>query len=215
MEGAEPAAARAARGLGRVGGVRGREQGVADPGRPRQRGRLPHRPRRRLRRDVVPLLRPDHARVVDLLGRQPPAGAARPARGRLVHRRHRRLRGRRHLQGQADPRPLHLVAGDDRRARAGSRPSRTTAARPGRRTGSTTSRASEETHERRPSRLPASDEGDRARRRRSSSAGARSSGTTSRPPTSPCRGRSGRWRAGACAALSTPARSTSTTTSAS
>ena len=55
---------------------------------------------------------PIHAAVVDLLGGQPPSGAARPARDRLVHRRHRRLRGRRHLQGQADPRPLHLVAGD-------------------------------------------------------------------------------------------------------
>ena len=52
---------------------------------------------------------------------------------------------------------------DDADARAGSRRSRTTAARPGRRTGSTTSHGSEETDERRPGRLPAPDEGDRAR----------------------------------------------------
>ena len=43
---------------------------------------------------------PTTRRVVDLLGGQPPAGAARPAGDRLVLGRHRRLRGRRHVQGQ-------------------------------------------------------------------------------------------------------------------
>ena len=54
----QPAAARAARRLGRMGGVRGDERRPADPGRHGERGRVPHRPRRRLRRDVLPLLRP-------------------------------------------------------------------------------------------------------------------------------------------------------------
>ena len=48
--------------------------------------------------------------------------------------------GDRHARGQADPRALHLVADRDRRSRAGSRRSPPTAARPGRRTGSWSSR---------------------------------------------------------------------------
>ena len=79
MERPQQAAARAARRLGRVGGVRGDERCPAAPRRPGERGRVPHRPRRRLHRHVVPLLRPEHAAVVDLLGRQPPLRRARPA----------------------------------------------------------------------------------------------------------------------------------------
>src|ERR671911_2528661 len=120
MEGAEPAAARPSGRLRRVGGVRGHERGLADPRRARQRGRLPHRPRRRLHRHVLPVLRPDDAGMVDLLGRQPPAGAARSARDRLVQGIHRCLRGGRHVQREADPGALHLVAGRHRVATLGA-----------------------------------------------------------------------------------------------
>ena len=58
------------------------------------------------------------------------------------------LRGRGHVRRAADPRALHVVARARRRRRAGSRPSRPTAARPGRRTGSWTSRAPEDGDER-------------------------------------------------------------------
>ena len=60
--------------------------GLADPRRHWERGRLPHRLPRRLRGDVVPLLRPRDEAMVDLLGRQPPAGPARSARDRRVRR---------------------------------------------------------------------------------------------------------------------------------
>ena len=87
-----------------------RRAGLAAARRPRQRGRLPHRLRRRLHRDVVPLLRPRDAPVVDLLGGQPAARAARPARGRLVRRATPASSRATTFRGQADPRPLHVVA---------------------------------------------------------------------------------------------------------
>ena len=71
-------------------------RGAAAAGRARQRGRVLHRVRRRVRRHVVPLLRPGDRAVVDLLGRQPAPGPARPAGDRIVLGRHGRLRGRRH-----------------------------------------------------------------------------------------------------------------------
>ena len=83
---------------------------------------------------------PDDRTVVDLLGRQPRPGPARPAGDRLVLRRRRRLRGRRHVRRPPDPRALHVVGRSRPRRRAGSRRSRTTAAKRGRRTGSWTSR---------------------------------------------------------------------------
>ncbi len=58
LERPQPLPARAAGGLGRVGGVRRPTQRRAPAARrPRQRGRVPHRPRRRHDRHVVPLLR--------------------------------------------------------------------------------------------------------------------------------------------------------------
>ena len=87
------------------------------PGGARERGRVLHRLRRWLRRDVVPLLRPGDGRVVDLLGRHAATRAPRSARDRLLRRRRRRLRGRRHLRGPADPRALHVVGGHDRTPR--------------------------------------------------------------------------------------------------
>ena len=55
---------------------------------------------------------PETDAVVDLLGRQPPARAARPAGDRLVLGRHRHLRGRGHVRGPADPRAVHVVGRD-------------------------------------------------------------------------------------------------------
>ena len=46
--------------------------------RARERGRVPHRLRGRVHRDVVPLLRPDDREVGDLLGRQPRPGLLDP-----------------------------------------------------------------------------------------------------------------------------------------
>ena len=63
----------APRRVGRVGGVRREGRGAAAPRRARQRGRVPHRPRRRLHRDVVPLLRPRDRRCGRSTG--PTAGA--------------------------------------------------------------------------------------------------------------------------------------------
>ena len=78
-----------------------------------------------------------------------------------------------------------------RRRRAGSRPSRTTAARRGRRTGSWTSLGPERRRERARARrrdvgVPTCREGRRARRRASRSTARSSSGTTSRLKTLPC-----------------------------
>ena len=105
---------------------------------------------------------PTTRRVVDLLGRQPPAGAARPAGGRLVLGRHRRLRGRRHVQGPADPRPLHLVAGDDAEPALGAGVLGRRRRDLGDELGQRLHTRQEATDERRPGRLPAPDEGDRA-----------------------------------------------------
>ena len=85
---------------------------------------------------------PRHGAVVDLLGRQPPLRRARSAGLRLVRGRPRHLRGRRHARRPADPscasrgrarttRDAALGAGVLGRRRR----------RPGRRTGSWTSRA--------------------------------------------------------------------------
>ena len=103
------------------------ERRAAAARRPRQRGRVPHRSRRRDDRHVVPLLRPEDAAVVDLLGRQPPLRRARSARLRLVRGRDRAVRGRRHVRGPADPACASPGRASTRRSRAGSRPSRPTA----------------------------------------------------------------------------------------
>ena len=131
LERPQPAAARAPDRLGPVGGVRRHERRAPALRRARQRGRVPHRSRRRDDRHVVPLLRRRHRAVVDLLGRQPPPRRARSPGLRIVLRRHRHLRGRRHARGAADRRALHVVARADTGRRAGSRPSRPTAGRRG------------------------------------------------------------------------------------
>ena len=69
MERAQPASREAARRLRRVGRVRVAGGGEAASRGARQRGRLLHRLRRRLRGNVVPLLRPGHRALVDLLAR--------------------------------------------------------------------------------------------------------------------------------------------------
>ena len=83
---------------------------------------------------------PKAAAVVDLLGRQPPLRPARSARRRLVRRRHRDVRGDRHA-GRASRSACASCGRRSRpRSRAGSSRSPPTAARPGRRTGSWSSR---------------------------------------------------------------------------
>ena len=84
VERAQPASCATPGRIRRVGRVRVEGCGEAAPGWTRERGRVLHRLRRRVRRHVVPLLRPGHGAVVDLLGGQPTARAARPAGGRLV-----------------------------------------------------------------------------------------------------------------------------------
>ena len=127
-------------GIRRVGRVRleGRRPHAA--GWARQRGRVLHRLRRWVRRDVLPILRSRDGSVVDLLGRQPPARPARPAGDRVVRRRHGRLRRRRHVRRPADPRAVHVVGRHDADAAVGAGLLATTA-RHGRRTGSWTSHA--------------------------------------------------------------------------
>ena len=119
----------------------GHERRAAAARRARQRGRVPHRLRRRDDRHVVPLLRPDDAAVVDLLGRQPALGVLDPpvfgsfAGGVGV------FEGDGHVRGAADPRALHWSRVTDADAALGAGLLRRTAARRGRRTGSWTSRA--------------------------------------------------------------------------
>ena len=200
LERAQPAPAQRLAGVGRVGGVRGHERRAAAARRARERGRVPHRPRRRHDRHVVPLLRRGDGAVVDLLGRQPALRPAGSAGHRLVRRRRRGLRGAGRVRGPADPRALHLVEhphsgaalgagllGGRRRdlgdeldhgihARGGRRDE---PARPGRR-----SRA----------RLQAHHQADPARRRPCPWPAGCSSGTTSPRPSSRSRPRSRRWR---------------------
>ena len=124
----QPAAARAPGRVERLGGVRGDERRPPAPRRPRQRGRVPHRPRRGLHRDVVPVLRRRLAAVVDLLGRQPPLRRPRPAGLRDVRRRRRGVRGRGHVQRAARSSSGSTGPASPRRRRAGSSRSRPTAA---------------------------------------------------------------------------------------
>ena len=151
-----------------------------------------------------------HAAVVDLLGRQPPAGCSTLPR-RLLH-------GDTVFEGDDTfkGKPIRVCftwsRSDDPSPRWEQAFSED-----GGETWETNRvndfTGSEVTDERRPGRLP-SGEGDRTCRG-SSWPGARLGGTTSPWPTSRCRGRSGRWRAAASAGPSTRAQSRSRTTSAS
>ena len=179
----------------RVGRVRGDERRAADPRRARQRGRVPHRLRRRLRRHVLPLLRPGDAALVDLLGRQPAPRRARPAGLRLVLDGDVGVfEGDGHVRGPADPRALHLVGRDDADAALGAGVLRRRRRDVGDELGDGLHTRRRRADERcssdasaRPGRLQACREARPARAERSPSATRCSSGTTSRRPTRPSR----------------------------
>ena len=186
----------APRRIRRVGRVRGEGRGAAAARWARERGRVLHRLRRRVRRHVLSVLRPGVRAVVDLLGGQPASGAARPAGDRLVRGRHGHLRGRGHVRRAADPRALHLVGRHDadaalgagllgrRRGDVGDELDHGLHARPERRHERARAR-------RRVGRLPPRREGRPRRSRASRSTARSSSGTTSRRTTLPCRSRCG------------------------